>query len=358
MISWKKGKVSRVLCSEQDIQELMVECEGVTCRAWNYPLLTGKARAGDEVYLNTSAVQLGLGSGGYHFVIANLNRLPPPPEGPGHIMKLRYTPYQLQVLSAEEESSPHHQQIREFTSLAGTPVVIGTLHSMLAPAVAGCLAGSGERIRIAYVMTDGAALPLALSSTVRTLKGKGMLVGTVTIGHAFGGDLESVNVYSGLIAAYTGLRADVIIVTMGPGIVGTGTRWGTTALEQGEIVNAVSVLGGRPVAVPRISFADPRRRHRGVSHHTLTALGRVALREAIVALPEMPGPQYDLVREQLAGEGIFSRHRVITVDGSPALRFLEQEGIPVRSMGRTPADDPVFFLAAGAAGRVAAEILG
>ncbi|AFV11819.1 hypothetical protein Tph_c16140 [Thermacetogenium phaeum DSM 12270] len=354
MIFWKKGRISRVLRSERDIQELLVECEGVPCRAWNYPLLTGEARVGDEVYLNTTAVQLGLGSGGYHFVIANLNRLPHFPEEPGHIMKLRYTPCQLKVLSVEEEASPHHGRIRDFSSLNGTPVIVGTLHSMLAPAVAGCLSEAKKGIRIAYVMTDGAALPLALSSTVRILKRKGMLAGTVTAGHAFGGDLESVNIYSGLIAAYTVFQADVIVVTMGPGIVGTGTNWGTTALEQGEIVNAVSVLGGQPVVIPRISFADPRPRHRGVSHHTLTALGKVALRQAVVVLPEMPAPQYELVEEQLALEGILSRHRVITVDGSPALKLLEQEGITVRSMGRTPAEDPAFFLAAGAAGRFAA----
>lgn len=99
-----------------------------------------------------------------------------------------------------------------------------------------------------------------------------------------GGDLESVNIYSGLIAAYQVLKAEIIIVTMGPGIVGTGTKWGTTAVEQGEIINAVNVLGGQPIAVPRISFADPRPRHQGVSHHTITALGQVALRESIIAL--------------------------------------------------------------------------
>lgn len=356
MITWEKGKVSRVLKSEEDIQELIVECEGTDCRAWNYPLLTGEVKPGDEVYLNTSAVQLGLGSGGYHFVIANLSRLPSLQQGPGHIMKLRYTPYQLKVLSAEEEASPYHSELKEFTSLAGTPVVIGTLHSMLAPAVAGVLAGAAG-LRIAYLMTDGAALPLPLSNTVRLLKRKGMLVGTVTAGHAFGGDLESVNIYSGLSAAYTVLKADLIVVTMGPGIVGTGTKWGTTALEQGELINAVSILGGQPVVIPRISFADPRSRHRGVSHHTLTALGKVALREAIVALPEMPALESSLVREQLAGEGIFARHRVVTADGNPALRFLSEHGISVRSMGRTPVDDPVFFLAAGAAGQVAAELL-
>lgn len=356
MISWKKGKVKRVLSSDKDIQELDVEVDGITGRAWNYPLLTGEALSNDQVYLNTTAVEKNLGSGGYHFVIANLSRIPEHHLGDGHIMKLRYTPYQVKVLSAEEEASPYHRQIKDFTSLKGIPVIVGTLHSMLAPAVAGCLA-AGDKPRIAYVMTDGAALPLSLSRMVRTLKEKGMLVGTVSTGDAFGGDLESVNIYSGLIAAYQVLKAEIIIVTMGPGIVGTGTRWGTTAVEQGEIINAVSVLGGQPIAIPRISFADPRVRHQGVSHHTITALGQVAQRESIIALPEVAVEQREVICKQLEKSDILSHHQVVVKDGRPVLQYLTEQGITVKSMGRTPQDDPVFFLAAGAAGLVAAEQL-
>jgi hypothetical protein len=272
-------------------------------------------------------------------------------------MKLRYTPFQLKVLSVEEEGSPYRAAVEEFTSLAGTPVVVGTLHSMLAPAAAGCRVTAGEGVRIGYIMTDGAALPVFLSKTVRALKAAGLLVGTVTVGHAFGGDLEAVNIYSGLIAASVALKADVIIITMGPGIVGTGTKWGTTALEQGEIINAVNILGGRAVAVPRLSFADPRSRHRGISHHTLTALGQVALTPALVALPEIPPGELAVIEKQLKEGGISDRHQVLVRDGKPALKYLAQHGIQARSMGRGPDDDPVFFLAAGAAGRVAAELL-
>lgn len=173
MITWKKGKVIRIIDSSEQIQELEVECEGTTCLAWNYPSLSGEAVVGDLVYLNTTAVQLKLGTGGYHFVIANLSRIQENEPGPGHIMKLRYTPYQLKVLSVEEEESPYHDDIKEFTSLEGTPVVVGTLHSMLAPAAAGCVAGKEKELRVVYVMTDGAALPLPLSRMVRTLKKNG-----------------------------------------------------------------------------------------------------------------------------------------------------------------------------------------
>lgn len=150
LISWKKGKVSRVLEALDHIQELDVEVEGTLCCAWNFPLLTGDVSTGDYVYLNTTAVEKKLGSGGYHFVIANLSRIPDPAPGDdGHIMKLRYTPYQVKVLSVEEEASPFHQQIKDFESLEGTPVIVGTLHSMLAPAAAGCLAATQGRARVA-----------------------------------------------------------------------------------------------------------------------------------------------------------------------------------------------------------------
>lgn len=362
MIYWKKGRVTKIIESHPDLQEIEVDCEGVHALAWNYPGLTGKVYEGDQVYLNTTAVKLGLGSGGYHFVIANLSRYPVNVDAAvektgGHIMKMRYTPLQAKVLSSEEESSPYHSAIVNFSSLSETPVIIGTLHSMLAPAAGGCLAVAGKSIRIAYVMTDGAALPMPLSRVVRDLKKKGILCGTVSVGNAFGGDIEAVNIYSGLIAAYVALKADVIIVTMGPGIVGTGTKWGTTALEQGEIINAVNVLGGRPVAIPRISFADPRPRHFGVSHHTLTALGTIALTPAIVALPEMPEVEDRLISEQLKNAGVFARHKVLVSDGRKAIEYLDKAGISVKSMGRGLQDDPFFFYAAGAAGEIAARLL-
>ena len=76
---------------------------------------------------------------------------------------------------------------------------------------------------------------------------------------------------------------DIAVVAQGPGNLGTGTRWGFSGVAAGEAVNAAAALGGRPVASLRISDADPRMRHRGVSHHSLTAYGRVALARADVA---------------------------------------------------------------------------
>jgi hypothetical protein len=275
----------------------------------------------------------------------------------GHIMKLRYTPYQARCLAVEEEASPYHDLLRDADSLDGLPVVVAELHSMLAPAAAGARAVLGPEARIVYIMTDAAALPLAFSRTVPELKEKGLLKSTITSGQAFGGDLEAVNIFTALLAAKWILKADVAIVAMGPGIVGTGTRFGFSGVEQGQIVDAVNCLGGRPVAVLRLSAADPRPRHNGVSHHSLTALGRVAQTRTTIVLPRLEDASFqELVGRQLTRAGIASRHHLVTAPGEPGLNLLEKLGIKVHSMGRCPADDPPFFLAAAAAGWVAGQL--
>ena len=62
---------------------------------------------------------------------------------------------------------------------------------------------------------------------------------------------------------------------MGPGIAGTGTKYGFTGIEQGPILDAVHKLGGLPIAIPRISFADQRERHKGISHHSITVFKEI-----------------------------------------------------------------------------------
>ncbi|MGQ9523572.1 MAG: DUF3866 family protein [Armatimonadota bacterium] len=324
-----------------------------------YPSLCGVLRRGDRVLVNTTAVDLGLGSGGVHFVVAKLDwegRTAYSP-GPGHIMKLRYTPLQHAVLACEEPDSPVHELLAETQSLKGMPVVAAQLHSQVAPAAVG-IADAADRVgvprpRVAYVMTDSAALPLALSDSVRTMKEHGLLCGTVSCGQAFGGDLEAVNLYSGLAAARWALECDIAIVCQGPGNVGTGTVLGFSAIDQGIAVNAAAALDGRPVAVLRVSFADKRQRHRGVSHHTVTALCRVALAQADIAVP-LGLPRAVGVPEALALIG--RKHRLCEVDPSGALDALRKAPVPMHSMGRGLDDDPWFFLSAVCAGRLAFEL--
>ena len=353
MIEIKRGTIIEELFAREGVKGFLVKTEAGEARCIAYPDLSGDISPGDEVLLNTTAVSLKLGTGGYHYVISNLNSKGKEMSSQGHIMKLRYTPMQIKTLSVEEEDSPFHRIMMGADSLDNIPVLVATLHSMLAPLA---LYLSGQGFRLAYLMTDGAALPLAFSQTVDYLKRQEVLAGTVTVGHAFGGDLEAVNVYSGLLAARKVLQADIIIVSMGPGIVGTGTRWGFTGVEQGQILNAVHSLGGIPVAVPRISFADPRPRHRGISHHSLTVLSRVCLVKSVLPLPELPQDKMAYVLNQLRAQGLMDKHSICQEDNPGILDILRNSGLKHTTMGRGIEEEKEFFLTLGAAARAAEKI--
>lgn len=322
-----------------------------------YEQFTPRARIGDTVTVNTTAVDLGLGTGGVDFVVHVAGRSLAKDNAPcpGHIVKLRYTPLQFPVAAVEEEDSPHHEVMRDAAGLAGLPVVIAELHSHVAPAAAALRLAFGSDARLVYIMTDGGALPVAFSRLVHELHDGGFIDATITVGHAFGGDLEAVNLFSGLLAARNVLQADAAIVAMGPGVVGTGTRFGTTAILVGQHADAVATLDGRAFAVPRISFADTRRRHAGVSDHTLTAFGTVARESCTIVIPKMGPAKLRLVQEQLAAARIPRRHRLqIEQRGERAIDVLHAAGIRLRSMGREYRHDPTFFLAAAATGFAAA----
>lgn len=347
----ERGIVASVVRDTPSGRELLVEVNGELERAYQEPAFGVFAEVGDVVTLNTTAVRLGLGTGGLHFVIGVESRdATPRAHAPGHIMKLRYTPLQMAVHAVEEPEHPMHETIRHADSLHGTPVILCELHSML-PAAAMSLHYQLQRpCNLVYIMTDGGALPIQFSKTVEALKQKGLLSATVTIGHAYGGDLEAVNLYSGLLAAKHVLHADCIVVAMGPGIVGTGTPFGHTGIEVGQAVNAVHALEGEAVVVPRLSFADPRDRHRGLSHHTQTALGRVALAQATVPLPNLRDEEAALVWQQITSAGLHVKHRLVGLSGRSILDAAEHYQVPLRTMGRTLQEDLAFFLAAGAAG--------
>ena len=334
--------------------ELDVTAGGVTMPALAYPALTGRPQVGDRVLLNATTLELGLGTGGYALVVAVPERLPADPAGPGHLVKARYTPLQVTVLGADEQGSPHHEALRDADDLGGMPVVVADLHSAV-PAVLAALRADMPGVTAAYLMLDGGALPAWFSRTIASLREAGWLAGTVTAGQAFGGDLETVTVHTGLLAARHVLGAQVTVVAQGPGNLGSGTRWGFSGVACGEAVNAVAALGGRPVASLRISEAAPRPRHRGISHHSLTSYGRVALARADVAVPDLPGEFGKQVTAQAAPLG--ERHQLVSVPVDGLMEPLA--GCPVRlsTMGRGLAEDRAYFLAAAAAGRHAARLL-
>jgi hypothetical protein len=357
MIRLRRGTVREVVAARPGVVEVSVEVEGSLAVALAYPALVGPVAPGDRVLLNTTAVWLGLGSGGAHFVVAVEGRDEREAEGPGHTMKLRYTPQQVKVLAVEEPDSPARQAMETAASLEHTPVVWVPLHSLLATVAAGAAAaGAG---RVVYVMTDGAALPAPLSRLVAALKDAGLLKAIVTVGQAFGGDLEAITVFSGMLAARHVAGADVIVVGDGPGGAGTGTVWGASAVASAMSLNAAAALHGQPVATLRVSFADPRERHRVVSHHVLTALSTVIEPGAHVAVPAIEDVERrTAVWEALRDAGLERRHQLVEATGQPAIDLLRDRGLTTESMNRTPESDPEFFLAGGAAGILAGRMAG
>ena len=385
MIRVRNGRVTALLARRSGATEALVavEPDGGEARALGYDDLVGPLEVGDRVVLNTTAVTLALGTGGFHLVMARLDGerdgegsrglkseapaqapggeakpsvSPSVDLGPGHVMKARYTPAQVRVLAVEEEASPHRAAVADVTDLEGLPVVCAELHSMVPVAAAAARAVDGD-LTVAYVMSDGAALPLAFSRLAGELRASGLVAGIVTAGQAFGGDLEAITLHSGLVSARAVLGADVVVAAQGPGGMGTGTALGYSGIQVAEMVNAAGALGGRPVACLRMSTADARERHRGVSHHSLTALGRLALARARVALPALADPSLAAtVRRQLDGAGVSARHEIVPVDPPDAGKLLAAWGLQVRTMGRGPEDDPVFFAAAAAAGTLAGRL--
>jgi Protein of unknown function (DUF3866) len=298
-LSLRRGRVTRV------VDALHCEVDGVPCVV--YPEVTGPVEEDDEVLVNVQARELGLGSGGFDVVYANLTRgLGLDAAEGAHVMALPYAPGQWAVRHAEEDGGVAD-------TLDGLPVVLCTVHSQVAPVWA-ALRG----LRVAYVQVAGGALPLELSETVRALQ----LAVRISVAPCFGGDARCVSVASALLLA--GARAQVAVCSVGPGIVGTGSRFGHGAVSLAEAANVATALGGVPVLAARVSDADERERHRGTSHHTRAVLD-LCLGEVVVSRPE-------------DGEG-----------------WREAcEGLPLSHMGRGRDEEPSHFAAAYAAGRFAA----
>ena len=338
MPTFSTGVVTAVHSERTGLQRVEVDGEP----AYVLTDLIGPVAVGDRVVVNTTAVDLGLGTGGWHVVHWNLARESWAHPGPGTVMKLRYTSLQADVGATEEEAG-----YRPPEDLNGVPVVACTLHSQVA-GVAVTLAEAAPGRRVAYVMTDSAALPLALSDLVAGLRAAGLLATTVTCGQAFGGDHEAVNLVSALEVARAAGEADVVVVGPGPGVVGTRTRLGFSGLEVAAAVDAATLLGGRPVVAVRFSEGDARPRHRGLSQHTVVSL-QVASHPGLVAIPR---------GELGAAAPLDRRHPLVEVDVPDVASLCARHGLEVTTMGRGPAEDAAFFRWAGAAGVAAAQLLG
>lgn len=357
LLSYKDGIVTKILNSDDHVTWLTVEIRGENAKAVNYNNITGQVSVGDRVILNTTAVELNLGTGGYHFIIYNNSNIYKNiTDEPGHIMKLRYTPLQFKCLAVEEQESNYHEMFKSFKSLNSSLYIVGTLHSMLAPIIA-TIKWLKPELNISYIMTDAGALPLHFSKTVKTLKEKGILEKTITVGHAFGGDFECINIYSGIIAAKVVANSDVTIITMGPGIVGTDTKYGFSGIEQGYIIDAVNNMGGINLTVPRISFADKRERHKGISHHTLTILNEVTNTRANLVLPVLKKNSAEIISSQIEENNIKEKHNIIYEIGDEVSKALNYFELETKTMGRGYHDDEAFFLTLGAVAKASVKLL-
>ena len=329
---------------------LEVDVGGERRRAWADEVLLGEMREGDEVVVNVAALDLGLGSGGFDVVHVNLTRglEGGGVEGDAHVMKFNYTSLQHPVEPVERpvsrfESGPGGDRgTRERRK--GVSVVVLPLHGHLAPA-AWAVAQGSPGLRIGYAQTGGGALPGSFSRDVRELRERGLLAGHVTAAPAYGGEREALGTIGALDAAAE-LGWDAVLVGPGPGIIGSETAYGHGGMAALDSAHAALGLGLPTLLSPRLSSADPRRRHLGLSHHTRAVLD-LLLAAVDVAVPEGE-PE---IAEALAP----ARHRVLAAPAD--LDGYGASGLPTSTMGRSLLEDPLFFAAPLAAGTALARSL-
>ncbi|GAB2543434.1 DUF3866 family protein [Brachybacterium huguangmaarense] len=380
MIRWEAGRVAASVDAWSGVVRVRVDLEGGgSLRALAYTGLVGEPVPGERVLLNTNAVRRDLGTGGDALVVARPDAVPDAPgpgEGPdsptapdapaAHMMKARYTPQQVMVDAIDDPASEHYATMQSAHDLAGMPVVAADLHSSL-PAIVAGIRATAPTARIVYVLTDGAALPAVYSRAIATLRERGLLAACISAGQAFGGDLEAVSVPSALLGARHVVGADVAIAIQGPGNLGSGTPWGFSGVQAADALHAAGALGGVPIAALRVSDADARERHRGLSHHSATTYGRLLHVPAVLPVPRRAANDSNIhayVREQLessvlapaAARGL--AHTVREVDADGLAEALAASPVRLSTMGRGLAEDPSAFEYAALAGRAAAELAG
>jgi hypothetical protein len=325
MLKLRRGVVTRA-------DPLRVRVGAEERRAWADVGLVGQVLEGDEVVVNTEAADLGLGSGGFDVVHVNLTRgLDGPGADEAAAVKLNYTSIQHPVEPVEARS--HGDVDRRI------PVLVLSLHGQLAPA-AWAVGHDGRGMRVGYVQTWGGALPGSLSEDVGELRRTGLICEHVTAGSAYGGEIEALTVIGALQAASGLLGWDAAIAGPGPGIAGSGSALGNGGMAALDTAHASLILGLETLVAPRMSSADPRPRHRGLSHLTATVL-RMLLGDVRVPVPQ-DGP-LDQLRDACG-----DRHEVWERE-APVDEYAAA-GLPATHMGRELADDRLFFAAALAAG--------
>ena len=318
--------------------------------AWADEGMVGPVLEGDEVIVNTEALDLGLGSGGFDVVHVNLTRgLDAPGAETATAIKLNYTSLQHPVDPVEAWDDDEDDDDLEATPTV--PVLVLSLHGQLAPATWAARRRAPE-LRVGYVQTEGGGLPGSLSRDVAELRTAELLCGHVTAGAAYGGEQEALTTVGALRAAVEVLGWDAVIVGPGPGIAGSESELGHGGMAALDAAHASLILGFETLLAPRMSSSDPRLRHRGVSHHTMTVLRMLLGNVRVPAPPPDTSPMPrtnggDVPLERLR-EACGGRHQ-LWVRRAPVDEYAES-GLPANHMGRGIGEDPLFFAAALAAG--------
>jgi len=344
---------------------LTVEVAGEKRRAWADEHLVGACEAGDEVIVNTEALDLGLGSGGFDVVHVNLTRgLDAPGAAGTHVIKLNYTSLQHPVDPVEVEGQGAEGG---GPAIGSMPVLVIPLHGHLAPA-AWAAGEARPGARVGYVQGPGGALPGALSRDLVELRERGSLCAHVTAGPAYGGEEEAISVIGAIDAAARRLEWDAAIVGPGPGILGSSSRYGHGGMAALESAHAALALGLPTLLCPRLSSTDERPRHRGLSHHTASVLESL-LAPVRVPVPEAELEGWPMLGDAEAPEGGSARaalDELIEITGGRHDLAVERidldgyaaSGLPAETMGRSIERDPLFFAAPLAAGRALVGALG
>lgn len=327
-------------------EPLTIEVDGERRPAWADTGLLGEMREGDEVIVNVAALDLDLGSGGFDVVHVNLTRgLEASGESGEHVMKLNYTSLQHPVAPAE-------LPVRFLSDIGAKgapeqgrrvmPVLVLPLHGHLAPA-AWAAARVSPDLKVGYVQTGGGALPGSISRDVAELRERGLLCAHMTAAPAYGGEHEALSVVGALDVAANGLDWDAALVGPGPGIIGSETRLGHGGMAALDNCHAALALGLPTLLSPRLSEADPRERHQGVSHHTMTVL------ELLLGGVEVPVPEGNPEVATQLSEAASGRHQL--QEALPDVAGYGSSDLPARTMGRGLEEDRLFFAAPLAAGR-------
>lgn len=362
MLSLEKGRVIEILQQGDKTQMLNVEntINGLIERAINYIEETGICSRGDLVIINTVGNKLNLGTGGYNIVYYNtsldLDNEVFFDRKNGHIIKMKYTQCQVKVKSVEENTD-FKNIFENHVKLLQRPVVFAILHSMISPLVR-TIKCINNNINISCVYTYGGAMNANNSFSLKRLKEEGLINSVITTGECYGGDYEAINITTGIMFGLNQLKNDIIIVCSGPGIAGSSTYYGFSTFDLIGSIYITKQLGLLPILIPRISLADQRERHIGVSMQSIAILQTLDFPIHVVLYrdnEDMEG--FRFIHNQFIKYNVINKHIFNIIDDGIIKENIDFITEDTRVMGRSYIEDPYFFYNCCSTGVYAAKLL-